>query len=211
MSVFGSSSAAGTAGAAAAASVSNAAPPSRKRFRADLEEVVEEETVVIPAVAADCPPTVEKTDFEQLKMLVERYRGDRYLKLLPMPGAVYKVLGLPTPGTSSLMDTALNCLGKTSTEEYSTTEVEVRDLSKTLTAADFPSFYTGPSHPHMLPDGGIRVITAEPTASTPEVAASSATTCAIGFSGSAGACGDGANIVSDVVEKPAAAGAMEDD
>jgi hypothetical protein len=208
MSVFGSSSTVGTAGAAGAASVSNAAP-SRKRFRADLEEVAEEETVVIPA--ADCPTTVEKSDFEQLKVLVERYRGDRYLKLLPMPGAVYKALGLPQPGAASLMDTALNCLGKTSTEQYTTTEVEVRDLSKTLSASDFPAFYTGPSHPHMLPDGGIRVITAEPTASTPEIASSSGTTLAIGFSGSAGACGDGANVVSDAVERPAAAGAMEDD
>jgi hypothetical protein len=74
-----------------------------------------------------------------------------------MPSVAHGVLGLPTPKVASVMETALSCLSKTSKETYSSSEIEVRDLRLTHTAADFPTFYEGPSHPHMLPEGGVRV------------------------------------------------------
>ena len=104
-----------------------------------------------------CPPQMESTDFDALAKLALRFKDDPNLRLLPMPPAAYDALKIPRPQAASLMDTAIACLTRTSTHAYSTTEIEVRDLSKTHTEADFPKFYEGPSHPHMLPDGGIRV------------------------------------------------------
>ena len=167
---------AGTAGAAATSiaeqaakvlySTSTSLVPKAKRARAMTEEdLSDDEPVVVQK--RECPTNVHETDFERLKILVDRYRGDRFLHLLPMPAPAYEALGLPKPGVASLMDTALACLNKTSVEQYTTSEVEVRDLRETHTAADFPAFYTGPSHPHMIPEGGIRVIPhteAEPAA-----------------------------------------------
>lgn len=121
-----------------------------------------------------CPPQMAAEDFAKLQELVTRHRGDPFLSLLPMPAVAHGALGIPKPGVASLMDTAWNCLMKTSTHEYTTTEVEVRDLSKTLTADAFPKFYEGPSHPHMLPEGGVRVIAHETPASETTTAVASA-------------------------------------
>jgi hypothetical protein len=154
----------GTAGAGATTVAEQASKPvvlysapKAKRARAMTEDDLSDgDEVIVPKM--ECPANVDKSDFERLKILVGRYRGDRFMHLLPMPPTAYEALGLPKPGVASLMDTALACLNKTSAEEYSTPEVEVRDLRETHTAADFPAFYTGPSHPHMIPEGGIRVI-----------------------------------------------------
>jgi hypothetical protein len=151
----------GTAGAAATSAARDrfvlspaSFPPPAKRARACSDDE-DEEDVILDKV--ECPTQMEKADFQKLKELVERHRGDKFLHLLPMPSVAHGVLGLPAPKVSSLMDTALACLSKTSKEAYTSSEVEVRDLRLTHTEADFPTFYTGPSHPHMLPEGGIRV------------------------------------------------------
>jgi hypothetical protein len=127
----------------------------RARLAAD-----EEDDVIVPGKVAEaaCPAQMEKEDFDRLQTFVARFRGDPYLSLLPMPPAAYDALGVPKPQVASAMDAAVNCLMKTSSERYTSHEVEVRDLSKTLTEKDFPTFYEGPSHPHTLPEGGIRVI-----------------------------------------------------
>ena len=133
--------------------------PLAKRKRTETIDGDEEDRVIVAAVdAATCPDAMEKDDFEKLKVLVTKFRGDPLLSVLPMPTAAYDALRVPRPGVANAMDAAINCLMKTSTERYTSAEVEVRDLSKTLTADAFPKFYEGPSHPHMLPEGGIRVI-----------------------------------------------------
>jgi hypothetical protein len=85
------------------------------------------------------------------------------------------------------MDTAINCLMKTSTHVYSTNEVEVRDLSKTLKESDFPKFYEGPSHAHMLPDGGPTVIAHPVDPKATELPALPSTGAWIGAASGAGA------------------------
>ena len=124
-----------------------------KRARVEEDDSSEEEKT-----GEDCPRDMEAVDFEKLKQLVTKHRQDPMLSLLPMPKAAYSALGVPEPKVASVMEVAWNCLFKPSTHQYTTNEVEVRDLSKTHTAADFPSFYEGPSHPHMRPEGGIAVI-----------------------------------------------------
>ena len=176
MSVFGGAGAGAGAGARMQAAAfehaaSNAAQlamdvarkgmAAKRRCRSATDDDDDDSDVILPAgdvAAVPCPADIEKEDFERLQALVTRFRGDPFLSLLPMPPAAYTVLGVPKPQVASAMDAAINCLMKTSTERYSSHEIEVRDLSKTHTAADFPTFYEGPSHPHMLPEGGIRVI-----------------------------------------------------
>lgn len=125
--------------------------------RARVKESAADDDEAIVDVSA-CPPSIHPDDFEHLKHLSAIAADRNMLSLLPMPKAAYGALGIKEPGTASLVDAALACFAKPSRERYSSTEIEIRDLRETHTAADFPEFYTGPAHPHMLPEGGSRVI-----------------------------------------------------
>lgn len=141
-------------------------PPPAKRARkaAAIDEDAELLEEAVAAVAADAPAaapiagpeTADPVDFEALDKLRQRFAGHPDLRLLPMPRGVHKALGLPEPGVASLMEVAQNAFTKPMRETY--TGTEVRDLRETHTDKDFPEFYTGPAFPHMLPEGGARVI-----------------------------------------------------
>jgi hypothetical protein len=154
-----------------------------KRARRDPEDDVEAEEAS-KTETTECPPDMEAADFNRLKELVTKHRADPMLSLLPMPKAAYEALNVPAPKVATVMETAWNCLFKPNLHEYSTTEVEVRDLTKTHTAADFPAFYEGPSHPHMRPEGGVAVI-AHPLPA--DAASSSSSSAGAGVGAGAGA------------------------
>lgn len=137
--------------------MSSGKPTAAKRARTRETPAIEDEAEPV-VVATECPPSVHPDDFEHLKHLSAMAADRTLLSLLPMPKAAYGALGVKPPGTASLADAALACFMKPSRERYTTNEVEVRDLRTTHTAADFPVFYTGPAHPHMLPEGGARII-----------------------------------------------------
>lgn len=177
-SSFGAGAGAGAA-AAAAAGVSTAfasslrtaplrtmAAPLSKRKRLDDSDSDSDASRKSVEGEVVCPPQMEATDFDALAKLALRFKDDPNLRLLPMPPAAYDALKIPRPQAASLMDAAINCLTRTSTHAYSSSEIEVRDLSKTHTEADFPKFYEGPSHPHMLPEGGVRVEVKEAAAAS---------------------------------------------
>lgn len=180
MSVFGGGAGAGAAAAEHALRTVQAAiaiaPPQAKRAR-NLPELVSYKEDDVESKEVECPKEMEPADFEKLRALITKHRDDPFLRVLPMPTAAYDAFGIPKPEAASLMDTALACFNKQAKEVYSTHEVEVRDLRATLTEKDFPEFYTGPAHAHMLPDGGIRVITH--TAMEDGPAAAATTTAAL--------------------------------
>jgi hypothetical protein len=142
------------------AAAGSARAPAAKRARGPAEDE-EDDDEVMDLGTVICPPEMEPADFEKLRDLVSKHRADPFLSILPMPDAAHRAFRIPKPEPATLMDTAINAIMRPSVHAYTTTEVEVRDLSKTLTEADFPAFYTGPSHPHMIPEGGIRVISHE--------------------------------------------------
>jgi hypothetical protein len=158
-------------------------PAKRARVLAALDDDDDEITDASAGDVIACPDAMEKEDFERLAALADKFKADPYFRLLPMPPVAYKALGVPQPKTASLMEAALNCLNKTSMHTYSSNVVEVRDLRETHTTADFPTFYEGPSHPHMRPEGGVRVI--EHTA--PEAASASSSVGGAGAGAGAGA------------------------
>lgn len=156
-------------GAGAGAGVPATAKPARKRARVEVREDDELlTTATTPGALGDteCPPTMEPEDFAGLARLKEVFGSNPHFRLLPMPPAAYTALKIPAPGVASVTEVATNCFSKTFKERYTSNEIEVRDLSATHTAADFPAFYTGPAHPHMLPDGGSRVICHNPAPET---------------------------------------------
>lgn len=104
----------------------------------------------------DVPATADPADFLALARLKAVYADNPDFRLLPMPKNVHAALGLKPPGVASLMEVAHNALAKPMTERY--TGAEIRDLRTTHSTTDFPAFYTGPAFPHMLPEGGARVI-----------------------------------------------------
>jgi hypothetical protein len=147
---------------AAAGKRAPAAKRARKAAALDDDDVLLEEAVA--AVAAETaaaapiavPETADPVDFEALDRLRQRFAGHADLRILPMPKGVHKALGLPVPGIAGLMEVAQNAFTKPLRETY--TGSEVRDLRETHSDKDFPAFYTGPAFPHMLPEGGARVI-----------------------------------------------------
>jgi hypothetical protein len=156
-------------GAGAGAGVPATAKPARKRARVEVhedDELLRSATTPGALAGTECPPTMEPEDFAGLARLKEVFGSNPHFRLLPMPTAAYGALKIDPPGVASVTEVATNCFSKTFKERYSSNEIEVRDLSATHTAADFPVFYTGPSHAHMLPDGGPRVICHTADAST---------------------------------------------
>lgn len=140
--------------------MSAAAKRPTKRARTEVEEAANELVAEVRAAGAEveCPPTIEEADFERLADLKRRWGADPNFRILPLPAAAYEALGVPKPGIASMPDVAANCFMKTHRERYTSNEIEVRDLRLTHKPEDFPKFYEGPAHPHMLPDGGARVI-----------------------------------------------------
>lgn len=138
--------------------------PSAKRARVrETAPTIEEEVDAILTstraaveTGAEPPATADPSDFLALARLKAVFADSPDLRLLPMPKNVHAALGLKPPGVVSLMEVAHNALTKPATERY--TGAEVRDLRETHTERDFPAFYTGPAFPHMLPEGGARVI-----------------------------------------------------
>ena len=156
-------------GAGAGAGVPATAKPARKRARVELredDELLAAATTAGALADTECPSTMEPEDFAGLARLKEVFGSNPHFRLLPMPTAAYTALKIEPPGVASVTEVATNCFSKTFKEHYSTNEIEVRDLRATHTAADFPEFYTGPSHPHMLPEGGARVICHNPVPDT---------------------------------------------
>jgi len=140
--------------------------PAAKRARKEAKLEDDDALLTLAATAAAmehpgaepvaAPDTAHPADFEALDRLRQQFAGHPDLRLLPMPRGVHKALGLPPPGVAGLMEVAQNAFVKPLRETY--TGHEVRDLRETHTDKDFPAFYTGPAFPHMLPDGGARVI-----------------------------------------------------
>jgi hypothetical protein len=144
--------------------------PSAKRARINFVEAQDDDKIValstLPGVLDSCPETVDVEDFSALARLKDAYGGNKHFRILPMPAAAYTALGVVPPGIASMAEVAQNCFSKTSRERYTSNEIEVRDLRLTHTSADFPAFYEGPAHPHMLPEGGARVIAHAPAAAS---------------------------------------------
>jgi hypothetical protein len=129
------------------------AKPSAKRARVMIED--SEPAVAAPAEEVACPPTAHPEDFAHLQALGSVWAKSPDFRLLPMPKNVHQALGLKPPGVLSATEAAEACLRKPSMHAY--TGTEVRDL-RSLPDSVFPAFYTGPAHPHMLPEGGARII-----------------------------------------------------
>jgi hypothetical protein len=149
------------------------APPAK---RPRIEAIDEEEDVVescmregeaaassssSAATGLEVPPGVHADDYRHILLLAEAFKHDSDLRLLPLPKPVYSALGLQPPATVGLMESAINCLTRTSTRSYSG-PIEVRDMRILSKPEDYPPLPTGLPHAHMLPEGGPVVINTTP-------------------------------------------------